>query len=163
MITAIAPPSAIIDHNFTGLSARAHKLPATSQLAPLYRLWSHFENAPGDEENRDRLSDFQGLIMGLMETIPCESLEDIFYKLAIWRRDCLGGDIEQEDRGARLAYSALCDIAAMTGLAHLLNEKTPPTRLVAGAPGEFAGAASPTPAAAAASPAAGGAAAAGTR
>lgn len=135
-------------------------LRSTSQFAHLYRLWVKLEAAPTGDENQDRMTDLQGVIMQLMENIPCESLEDIFYKLAIWRRDCLGLNIENEDRGVRLGYSALRDVAALSGLTGLLNDQASTGDTVTGVSGGISDAASPSPAPAPAAAAAGGAAAA---
>ncbi len=89
----------------------------SSQFKALFQLWLRFDEAQASmrgEESVDQCTKVQSVIMTLMEATPSQTMEDLLYKLAIWRWDSLEPDIETADRGDRLAYSALADLARMT-------------------------------------------------
>lgn len=89
----------------------------------LYRVWRVLEQKGlAEDADEDRYIDLQDIVISLMEVIPCQSLEDVLYKLAIWRWETLDKDPDAAGRGERLAYSALRDIAAMTGKLSVLEK-----------------------------------------
>lgn len=120
-----------------GQTTSRHTAPA-SCLETGFREWLELEQAiqraalaAGDAQTGDACElldaslDAQTAIMTRLAGTPGQSMHDVVYKLALWRRDC----IETREsyapltRADKLVLSALHDLVALTGQTSVLPKR----------------------------------------
>lgn len=77
-------------------------------------------NGDDDAENADKASNLieaQTVVIRTAAALPARSMNDLLYKLALWRWDSAGLDVAVEEmtRANAIAYSAFRDLAKMLG------------------------------------------------
>lgn len=76
--------------------------------------WSNAQG-PGAEAKIDSLIQAQSVIMQTAACLQAQTLRDLYYKMALWRRDTTGLDrpLSEMPRTTALAYSVYKDLAAL--------------------------------------------------
>lgn len=109
---------------------------ALDHLKRMFRTWRDIEakiaaNEADVEEGAIEKADDDAYRMAqkaLMDTaaaIRGSSLEDILYKLALWRWEAgdLGASLDEMKRGDAMVYSAFRDLAELTGESDVVTER----------------------------------------
>ena len=75
------------------------------------------ESSPNELES-ERLLDIQSQILHAAAKLPAKSIDELVYKLALWRWDSshLDGPHGADHRADKVAYSVFCDLAMLTGI-----------------------------------------------
>ena len=89
-----------------------------SPFKRLFNVWMGLqEKLKTATVDADKLLDAQSTLMSMAAHLPARSVEDVLYKLAFWRWDCLAEDVDIASlrRGDQIVLSAFRELAALTG------------------------------------------------
>lgn len=119
----------------TAVTTKDFTIPGDPPIRSIFAFWSSIETQiaatmrlEGGGENTmllDQLTDAQSELITLMTQKNATTLNDVFFKLAVWRLENFGSAAEGEEdltRTERLAVSAFADLARMLGKHDFIGE-----------------------------------------